>query len=85
MKLSISKRYQCPCCGYYTFESEPNGDYGICPVCYWEDDGIAYDNPDEVCDCNGVSLNEARKNYLEFGACREDMVKYVRKPRNEEL
>lgn len=31
-----------------------------------------------------ITLNEARANYLRFGACEEEMVKYVRPPKNNE-
>lgn len=79
------KKYKCPCCGYYTFTSKPNGNYDICPVCFWEDDSGAYDNPDQKCSCNRVSLNQAKRNYAEFGACHKDMITYVRKPTVAEL
>lgn len=36
--MGLTKRFQCACCGYYTFEHEPNDSFDICPVCYWEDD-----------------------------------------------
>lgn len=78
-------KYKCPCCGYYTFLEKPDGNYDICPVCFWEDDPFAYDKPDEEWGCNGVSLNQARKNYAEFGAVRKDMLLYVRHPSNDEL
>ena len=31
-----------------------------------------------------ITLNEARANYLRFGACEKEMVKYVRPPKNNE-
>lgn len=31
-----------------------------------------------------ITLNEARANYLRFGACEEEMVKYVRPPKDNE-
>lgn len=33
-------KYKCPCCSFYTFYDKPNGNYDICPVCFWEDDPI---------------------------------------------
>ena len=72
--------YKCPCCDYYTFGERPNGNYDICPVCFWEDDPSAYDDPDKCCDCNGVSLNKARQNFLDFGACKIAMKAHVRPP-----
>ena len=40
------KKYQCPCCGYFTYNVPANKDCGyICPVCFWENDPfIASDN-----------------------------------------
>lgn len=73
-------KYKCPCCGYYTFLEEPTGNYDICPVCYWEDDPIQAEDPDYEGGANTVSLNKARENYKNFGACEEKMIKYVRKP-----
>ncbi len=79
------KKYKCPCCGYFTFESKPDGNYDICHVCFWEDDPMAYDDPYEECCCNQVSLNQAKHNYAEFGACHKDMISHVRKPNADEL
>lgn len=78
------KKYMCPCCGHYTYGEEPNGEYHICPVCFWEDDPEAYDDPDKICDCNHVSLNQAKKNYIVFGACCENLIPHVRKPYEDE-
>lgn len=80
-----NRKYECPCCGFYTFENEPKGDYDICPVCFWEDDPFAYDDPNEVFSCNGVSLIKAKLNYQTFGACRKDLLVYVRKPYEAEI
>lgn len=33
-------KYKCPCCGYYTFDEKPNGNYDICEVCFWEDNKL---------------------------------------------
>lgn len=68
----------CPCCGQYQFESVKRGSYDICPICFWEDAPYSFEEPNAICSCNGVSLNQARRNFAEFGACRRDMVAYVR-------
>ncbi|MBU2714133.1 CPCC family cysteine-rich protein [Zooshikella harenae] len=76
-----AKKYSCPCCGYKVFDNpSPGNDYAICPICFWEDDPIGFDVPEEECGCNGISLIEAQTNFEEFGACRKDMVKNVRQP-----
>ena len=78
-------KYKCPCCGYYTFNSKPTGEYDICPVCYWEDDPFQTENPDLENMANTVSLNQARENHKKFSACQEDCIKYVRLPKEDEL
>lgn len=74
------KRYPCPCCGYKTFDDEPDGSYEICPVCFWEDDLHQLNHPDDEGGANRVSLIQAQKNFLEFGACDREMNKNVRGP-----
>ena len=79
------KKRACPCCGYYTLD-EPQGNNDICPVCFWEDDPVDLMFPDEKIGwCNEVGLNQAKKNYLAFGACHESMIKNVRKPKQIEM
>ena len=79
------KKYKCHCCGFYTFDKKPMGNYDICPVCFWEDDSFQSQNPDEEAGANHVSLNQARENYKKFGACEQDMIKHVRPPKKDEL
>ena len=79
------KKYQCPCCGYFTYNVPANEDCGyISPVCFWENDPfIASDN--EPSDSNhGITLKEAKLNFSTFGACEKEMVCYVRLPRDDE-
>lgn len=56
----------CLCCSAMTISSVAS-DYQICSECHWEDDPLAYDNPDYEGGANGVSLNQARRNYAETG------------------
>lgn len=69
---------KCPCCGYYILDER--GVYDICPVCFWEDN-LETEDPDKYNEVNKLSLNEARANYLAFGACDKRLIKYVRKPK----
>jgi len=64
-------KYQCPCCGYFTYNVPANEDCGyICPVCFWENDPfIASDN---------------EPSDSKFGACEKEMLCYVRPPRDDE-
>ncbi len=76
---------RCPCCGCRTLDER--GEFEICPVCFWEDDGQDYHDAEVVHGGpNGaLSLTRARANYLLFGACEERMIGNVRPPRPEEL
>ena len=39
----------------------------------------------EKSDCNhGITLEQARKNYNEYGACTREMCIYVRQPKEDE-
>ncbi len=67
--------HQCPCCDYYTLKDW--GAYSICPVCFWENDGLDIDEPDAYSGPNHMTLREARQKFLEFGACEERFVEKV--------
>lgn len=74
---ATNKLYVCPCCGYASL-TEPFAD-NICSICFWQDDG--QDNPYEQESWGGpnhVSLTEARRNFLVFGAAELRNLNYVR-------
>jgi hypothetical protein len=83
--MSASTNYPCPCCGYLTLDEEPPGTFNICQVCYWEDDGVAFADPDFAGGANKVSLNTARENFKKLGAAEERWVTAVRPPLPEEI
>ena len=66
--------YPCPCCGYTTLNQKPPGTYLICPICFWEDDA------EQGYSSNQVSLRQAQRNFIEFGACERQWLKDVRRP-----
>jgi hypothetical protein len=80
----ITDKITCPCCGYKTFSEKHYGSHDICPVCFWEDDPIQYDDPDYEGGANKVSLKQGQRNFIKFGACEKEMIKNVRKPTKEE-
>ena len=41
----MTDMYHCPCCGYRTLSEQPPGTFEICPVCYWEDDNVQFNDP----------------------------------------
>jgi Cysteine-rich CPCC len=74
----------CPCCAFLTLPAR--GQYELCPVCFWEDDGQGDDDADVVRGGpNGpLSLAQARANYAKFGACSQAFLQNVRPPTPEE-
>ena len=75
-------RYKCSCCGNYTLREESDD---ICQVCYWQEDVVQREDPNFKGGANKESLNQARGNYVIFGAFNADFIDKVRKPSSEEL
>jgi hypothetical protein len=64
----MSAKFPCPCCGYRTMSEQPPGTFEICPVCYWEDDNVQFDDPTLEGGANEESLDQARANFARLGA-----------------
>jgi hypothetical protein len=47
-------------------------------------DPLIASNDDPSGSNHGITLNEAKSNYLKFGACEEEMLQYVRPPKSSE-
>jgi len=75
--------YTCPCCGYKTLSQEPPGTFDICLICGWEDDNVQFKDPEYKGGANKVSLHEAQKNFIKFGASDERSRELIRKPISE--
>ena len=71
----------CACCGYLTILEE----YDICPVCFWEADGVQERDPSFAGGANHVSLIEARAFYLSVGASEPRWTGNVRPPQPHEI
>lgn len=81
---ALGARHACPCCRFLTLPSR--GWYEICPVCRWEDLGQDDHDADEYRGGpNRVTLTEARRNFLEFGASDERLKQRVRGPLPDEI
>jgi len=78
-------KYTCPCCGYKTLEQEPTYTDAICKICFWQDDGVQFQDPDYEGGANEISLRQAQKNFIKFGACEEYCIKLVRKLNKEDI
>lgn len=81
----VELNYRCPCCGYYTFNHPPMGELDNCPVCCWFDDIECLADMDSVNASLGVSLRQARKNFIINRACKDEFVSEVRSPKETEL
>jgi hypothetical protein len=64
---------QCQCCDHLTLPNR--GEYDICPVCFWEDDGT--DQLDVRSDTNHMTLRQGRENFSRIGAYDEAMLPHV--------
>lgn len=65
---------QCACCDHFSLD---DGDWEICPVCFWEDDGLGISEPDEESGPNHITLRQARANFAAFGACDRRLLSNV--------
>ena len=75
---------KCDCCGFNTMSADI-GEYDICPVCFWQDDGSGFLDVDEPSSANmGITLGRARENYRMFGAFHRSHVDNVRPPKDHE-
>jgi len=76
----MSTQFRCPCCGYKTLEAPES--LGLCPVCWWSDDG--QEDADAAVvryTANGsLSLKQAREHFVHFGAADPRFLPYVRRP-----
>ena len=76
---------QCPCCGYFTIDSDDEVIVDICAVCFWQYDIIAHENPDKAIGPNHeLPLNQAIINFKTFKACDKKFISKVRDPYPEE-
>lgn len=77
-------RYQCPCCGFLTFDERTPGTLEICDVCFWQDDMVGFNDPMSAVGPNAVGLYEARRSFKTIGACESRFVDCCRNPLPEE-
>ncbi|HWE61551.1 MAG TPA: CPCC family cysteine-rich protein [Chloroflexota bacterium] len=82
--MTNAARFPCPCCGFLTLSRAPPGTYELCPICYWEDDFVQFNDPEYRGGANRESLAEARQNFAAFGAIAETWRRCVRPPRADE-
>jgi hypothetical protein len=82
--MGLAKAFRCPCCRFKTLHGRGRDE--ICPVCFWHDDG--QDERDAEVVLGGpnrdLSLRQAQENFQKIGAFHESVLRYVRKPNEDE-
>ena len=76
--------FACPCCDNLTLGKSPPGTHEICPVCYWEDDNVQFNDPTFEGGANEESLDQARANFAQYHASSSRFVGSVRAPLPDE-
>lgn len=62
--------YKCKCCGKETLPVPPTDAIAfICPICWWENDVFTADENEPSDENHGLSLNQGRQNYKQYGIC----------------
>lgn len=65
--------FTCPCCNYKTILEK--GNYEICPICFWEDDGsndlLKYSH------VNHMTLKNAKDNFKTKGVILDKFLEYI--------
>jgi hypothetical protein len=76
---------RCPCCRCKSLTKR--GEFEVCPICYWEDDGQDDHDADVIRGGPNrrLSLTQARANYRLFYACEKRHVPNVRAALPDEL
>ena len=69
---AIEELYPCVICNFRTLNTK--GEYEICRVCFWEDDGSSVDDYSNV---NSLNVVDAKNNFINFGAVSKESKKYV--------
>jgi Cysteine-rich CPCC len=67
----------CLCCGYKTIEKR--GEYFICEVCYWEDDGST--SKDAFSSPNKMTLSDGIENFKAFKVSKKHFINIADKER----
>ena len=82
LKAANFKR-PCPCCGYLVYWGAAGG-HESCPICAWNDDFVQLRFPRDDGGDNVVSLIQAQRNFVLYGAKDRDSISFARKPMSGE-
>ncbi len=67
----MNNKIKCPCCGYYSIDSEDEVITDICEICLWQYDWVSHKYPNKIIGPNKISLNQAKSNYKLYGVSKE--------------
>lgn len=83
----MNKKIECPCCGYYTIDTDDEIIVDICEICLWQFDVVAHENPDTIIGANKISLNQAKENYKQFDVSKKEYIgrNINRAPKEDEI
>jgi len=69
-------RHKCLCCNYLSLLTKD--DFEICEICYWEDDPLTKE-VNKISSINhGLTLEDAKKNFVKFGAVEQKYIDQVK-------
>lgn len=77
--MTDDTKFPCPCCGYRVHDREP-GFHQVCPICGWEDDLTQLRFARMPGSSNTVSLEEAQRNFRDYGASERRSIGNTRTP-----
>lgn len=69
----IEDLYECPCCNHKTLHFR--GEYDVCPLCHWEDDGMR--EAGQYSAVNHMTLLEGRRRCRQSDILNMDIRKYA--------
>ena len=81
--MYMQEKFPCPCCGYQVFDHQP-GFHQLCPICGWEDDLSQLRFPLMPGSSNRVSLQDAQRNFQDYGASERRNLGHTRDPIEDE-
>ena len=80
----MDRLFACVWSGFARLRQPPPGTFQICPVCFWDDDDVQYQDPLYRGGANSVSLAEALESFLQLGAISKEHRTHVRPPTDRE-
>ncbi|WP_347488519.1 CPCC family cysteine-rich protein [Desulfoscipio sp. XC116] len=84
-KTEVAGNAPCPCCGFITIPNGGDALAYICPVCFWEIDLFIQSEKEPSDQNHGLSLSQARKNYVKYGSVMPELKVYCRSPKETEF